>query len=239
MLVFEVALDDQPRRPVRHGAETKSASSSTAPRLHDGPVLRLQDIPRAERRAGPSRQSSENRFERFAKGLRTRKDRGLGVDVEEGHFTSALCHLANISARLGRTIEFDPAAEQCVGDADANAMLKREYRPPFVCPTRSEHAAHSIGAASPLRSSEGGDTLVRVLRNVWKLGAFFGRRQRVFVCVVRNCRSPCRLQNPECSIRWLRLVADNQQSAFGRQPSGGWTCAMLTCVGGCRRGEER
>ena len=38
------------------------------------------------------------------------------------------CHLAGISARLGRTLKWDDATEQIVGDDQANAMLARPYR---------------------------------------------------------------------------------------------------------------
>ncbi|HEX3870100.1 MAG TPA: Gfo/Idh/MocA family oxidoreductase [Pirellulales bacterium] len=39
-----------------------------------------------------------------------------------------ICHLAGISARLGRSLQWDAAAEQITGDAQANAMLARPYR---------------------------------------------------------------------------------------------------------------
>ena len=39
-----------------------------------------------------------------------------------------ICHLAGISARLGRGLKWDAAAEQIVGDEQANAMLARPYR---------------------------------------------------------------------------------------------------------------
>jgi predicted dehydrogenase len=39
-----------------------------------------------------------------------------------------VCHLAGISARLGRTIEWDAATQQIKGDKQANAMLSRDYR---------------------------------------------------------------------------------------------------------------
>ena len=42
-----------------------------------------------------------------------------------------ICHLAGISARLGRTLKWDAAAEQIVGDEQANAMLARPYRKGF------------------------------------------------------------------------------------------------------------
>lgn len=86
------------------------------------------------REPGESHTGKENRWERFAKAIRSRKIEDLGVDVEEGHITSALCHLANISARLGRTLEFDAATEKFPNDADANKMLKREYRKPYEVP---------------------------------------------------------------------------------------------------------
>ena len=39
-----------------------------------------------------------------------------------------VCHLAGISARLGRELQWDAAAEQIVGDEQANKMLARRYR---------------------------------------------------------------------------------------------------------------
>jgi len=39
-----------------------------------------------------------------------------------------ICHLAGISARLGRSLEWDDSTEQIVGDDQANAMLARPYR---------------------------------------------------------------------------------------------------------------
>lgn len=49
-------------------------------------------------------------------------------DVQTAHQTATLIHLANIGARLGRTLRFDPATERVVGDDEANAMLSRKYR---------------------------------------------------------------------------------------------------------------
>ena len=83
---------------------------------------------------GPAAASGENRWERFITAVRSRDVKDLGVDVEEGHLSAALCHLANLSARLGRTVKFDPASETCPGDSEANALLRREYRAPFVVP---------------------------------------------------------------------------------------------------------
>lgn len=53
------------------------------------------------------------------------------ADIEEGHRTAVMAHLGNISTRLGRTLKWDPAAEQIVGDKDANTWLDKAYRAPW------------------------------------------------------------------------------------------------------------
>ena len=50
------------------------------------------------------------------------------ADIEEGHRSAALVHLGNIACRLGRTLHVDAAAEQIVGDDEANRLLTRAYR---------------------------------------------------------------------------------------------------------------
>jgi predicted dehydrogenase len=50
------------------------------------------------------------------------------ADVEIGHLSAAIVHLANISTRLGRTLKFDPVAERFPGDEEANRLVRREYR---------------------------------------------------------------------------------------------------------------
>jgi len=53
-------------------------------------------------------------------------------DVEIGHRSATVCHLGNIVARLGRKIQWDPAREAIVGDAEAQSMLSRPYRQPWT-----------------------------------------------------------------------------------------------------------
>jgi hypothetical protein len=105
----------------------------------------------------------------------------LNADILEGHYSAALCHLANISYRLGEEVPFSPRpkafgdekepyetlarleehlakgnglkleeekyplgrklvlddrAESFVDDAEANRLLTREYRKPFVVPDK-------------------------------------------------------------------------------------------------------
>jgi predicted dehydrogenase len=53
------------------------------------------------------------------------------ADVEDGHRTATACHLANISLRIGRSVQWDPKREDIVGDKEAQKMLTRPYRKPW------------------------------------------------------------------------------------------------------------
>jgi predicted dehydrogenase len=55
-------------------------------------------------------------------------------DIEEGFISAASCILANDAMKLGRTLTFDPKTRRVVGDDDANKMLARPYRGPWVHP---------------------------------------------------------------------------------------------------------
>jgi hypothetical protein len=56
--------------------------------------------------------------------------------VLEGHLSASLCHLANISYRVERRLEFDPRTETFVSDAEADKYLSRRYRPGFEVPEK-------------------------------------------------------------------------------------------------------
>jgi hypothetical protein len=60
----------------------------------------------------------------------------LNCDIAEAEQSTAMCHLANISYRLGRELRFDPALRRFTADEEANRLLAREYRQPFVIPAR-------------------------------------------------------------------------------------------------------
>jgi predicted dehydrogenase len=132
----------------------------------------------------PFEGKSENHFANFLRAVRSRKHTDLAADILEGHQSSALCHIANISYRLGqaaspadiakhldgikvhedvqetfgRTQHYladagvdldktrltlgqhllvDGDKEQFLNNAQANALLAREYRAPFVVPGES------------------------------------------------------------------------------------------------------
>ena len=55
-------------------------------------------------------------------------------DIEQGYITATSCILANMACDLGRTLEWDPETGRPVGDAEANRLLRRPYRKPWVHP---------------------------------------------------------------------------------------------------------
>ena len=119
-------------------------------------------------------------FENFIEAVRNRKEEHLDAHVYEGHVSSGLCHLANVSYRLGekssfnkknksfgsnkkgyeyfermqehlkenglnleetdyivgRNLEFDAKTETIKGDDEANALLSRNYRSPYIVPEK-------------------------------------------------------------------------------------------------------
>ncbi|MCA9060716.1 MAG: Gfo/Idh/MocA family oxidoreductase [Planctomycetaceae bacterium] len=61
------------------------------------------------------------------------------ADIEEGHISTASCILANLSMKLQRSLQWDPVAHHVVGDDEANQLLARPYRSPWIHP----HQGHS------------------------------------------------------------------------------------------------
>ncbi len=182
LLVFEVrGLVDNPERgnvPRRVGNEFYTTEGVIRDRrfYRDGkgdgePVV------------GPEvRVTPGDAFGSFIRAVRSRKPEDVNANAETAHYSAALCHLANISYRLGasapfdkaagsigdnklvvetfnnlrdnlkaigenlqettyqlgRTLQFDPKAEKFVGEGanEANPLLTRNYRPPFVVPAQ-------------------------------------------------------------------------------------------------------
>jgi predicted dehydrogenase len=56
------------------------------------------------------------------------------ADIEEGHISTASCILANMAMQLGRTLTWDEKAGRVLGDDEANRLLARPYRKPWVHP---------------------------------------------------------------------------------------------------------
>ncbi|HZW30535.1 MAG TPA: gfo/Idh/MocA family oxidoreductase, partial [Isosphaeraceae bacterium] len=85
---------------------------------------------------GPSGSGGCDHFANFVKAVRARDCKLLNADIEQGHLSSAYCHLGNIAYRLGRKLHINPSTESFVNDSEADAMLTREYRRPYVVPAK-------------------------------------------------------------------------------------------------------
>jgi predicted dehydrogenase len=85
---------------------------------------------------GPARRAGGDHYANWIKAVRSRKTSDQNGPVETAHLASGLAHLGNISYRLGRTVSFDPAGEKFINDKEADAMLTRDYRAPYVVPQK-------------------------------------------------------------------------------------------------------
>jgi predicted dehydrogenase len=56
------------------------------------------------------------------------------ADIEQGYISTASCILANLAMQLGRTISWDANSGRVINDAEANRLLERPYRTPWVHP---------------------------------------------------------------------------------------------------------
>jgi len=75
-------------------------------------------------------------FANFADAIRARDRKLLHAEIEETFLSTAHCHLGNIAYRMKRELKFDPARMRFVGDSEADKLLTREYRRPYVVPDR-------------------------------------------------------------------------------------------------------
>lgn len=73
---------------------------------------------------------SKNHYQNFLDSVKSRKP--PVCDVEIGHRSATICHLGNIAIRLGRKVQWDPAAERIIGDDEAAAMVARPHRAPYT-----------------------------------------------------------------------------------------------------------
>jgi predicted dehydrogenase len=87
-----------------------------------------------EQTPGPAAAARDEHWANFISAVRSRKREDLNAEIEEGALSCNLMHLANISYRVGRTLHWDAKTMTCVGDPEANKMLTRAYRAPFVVP---------------------------------------------------------------------------------------------------------
>ena len=78
-----------------------------------------EPIPAAAR--GPGK----GHFDNFIAAVRSRQQSDLNADILEGHYSSALCHLANMSYRLGEKVPFSPQTKAFGDNKEAYETLAR------------------------------------------------------------------------------------------------------------------
>lgn len=76
---------------------------------------------------------SAGTFQNFLNAVKARDKSMVHGNMHDAHTGCTLCHMANISYRVGRSLEFDPETERFNND-DANALLKRAYHSEFEVP---------------------------------------------------------------------------------------------------------
>jgi len=72
------------------------------------------------------------KFTNFLSACRSRNEKELHDPLSNDYLSACLCHLANISYRVGRKLTLEPGP-RFTGDAEATRMLTRDvYRKPYV-----------------------------------------------------------------------------------------------------------
>ena len=84
-------------------------------------------------RPDPSIPDSPGHLREFLDGIKTR-NLETTCRVAYGHRVTKSGHLANISFRTGARIQWNDETEQIVGSPDANRLLGRAYRRPWILP---------------------------------------------------------------------------------------------------------
>jgi len=120
-------------------ADRKVAPANTVPQFSDrhpvgGPV-RMEETEASYWTESVKDESGDGRVQ-FKQHVRDFLDciksrRAPIADLESGHRVATVCHLANISLRVGRRIRWDADKEEILGDAEAARMLTRPYRSPW------------------------------------------------------------------------------------------------------------
>jgi predicted dehydrogenase len=87
-----------------------------------------------ERKPAESGTGEGNHYQNFIDAIRANDSSRLTAPIEEGFYSCLLIHLANISYRLGRTLNINTEKLSVINDDEANRMFTKEYRPPYELP---------------------------------------------------------------------------------------------------------
>jgi hypothetical protein len=70
-------------------------------------------------------------MQNFLAACRSRRHQDLNDEIANAHLSASMCHLANISYRVGRKLTL-AAGPKFVNDPEADKLLTRDYREPYV-----------------------------------------------------------------------------------------------------------
>jgi predicted dehydrogenase len=79
---------------------------------------------------------TEGHIKNFIEAVRAHDKTILNGPVETAHLASGLAHLGNIAYRLNRVLTFHPQSEKFVNDEEADRLLTRNYRAPYIVPDK-------------------------------------------------------------------------------------------------------
>jgi predicted dehydrogenase len=89
-----------------------------------------------EGKAARGQSETGRHMQNFLDAVKGRDHSQLRADIAAAAASADFCHLANISYRTGRKLNWDAAAARFTNDTEANKMLSRDYRKPYVVPDR-------------------------------------------------------------------------------------------------------
>lgn len=110
-----------------YGAEGWAAMSDSGFQAFKGESNELVMDERPEKGQDATKLHMQN----FLAACRSRNAKELHDGLENAYQSASLCHLANISYRVGRQLILEPGP-RFVNDAEANKLITREYRKPYV-----------------------------------------------------------------------------------------------------------
>ncbi len=111
-----------------YGSDGILAIDADGYKIYEGEELVLSEDGKPETKTWDTAPHMEN----FLKAVKSRNYKDLNAEIEIGAISAGLCHLANISYRTGKKLDFDSTKMKFVGAPDADKLLTRDYRKPYV-----------------------------------------------------------------------------------------------------------
>ncbi|MDP8983341.1 MAG: Gfo/Idh/MocA family oxidoreductase [Acidobacteriota bacterium] len=112
-----------------YGTEGWAAMSDQGFQAFKGESNELILEERPER--GPGSDGTSQHMRNFLEACRSRNYKDLHDEIANAYLSASLCHLANISYRVGRKLTLT-AGPNFASDPEANKLLTRDYRKPYV-----------------------------------------------------------------------------------------------------------